>query len=75
MLWTRENPDAEDRTGVWRQVKVNVKAGSYRFIFSSFFNNGSELGDKAIDDILVQPGVCADLPGRLEYFITNDILH
>lgn len=64
MLWTRENPDALDRKGEWRRVNINVEPGSYIFIFGSFFNDGAELGDKAIDDILIEDGECTALPGN-----------
>lgn len=42
---------------------MNVAAGSYRFIFGSILRDESEQSDKAVDDILVEPGVCSDLPG------------
>lgn len=44
-------------------MKLNIAIGSYRFVFSSFFHDGSELGDKAIDDIVVEVGTCTALPG------------
>ncbi|XP_067928262.1 MAM and LDL-receptor class A domain-containing protein 1-like [Watersipora subatra] len=62
LLWTRENPDSVDRTGEWRQVLLDIEPGSYQFFFASFLNDESELGDKAIDDILVEEGTCTGLP-------------
>ena len=63
VLWTRETPDSTDQTGVWRQVKVNIPTGSYKFIFASFLNDESDRGDKAIDDVEISEGSCSDLPG------------
>lgn len=53
-----------DRTGEWRQILLDIEPGSYQFFFASFLNDESELGDKAIDDILVEEGTCTGLPGE-----------
>lgn len=67
VLWTRENPNAHDLQGLWSQVKVNIPAGSYRFIFGSMMRDETEQGDKAIDDIVISEGECSDTPGMLSH--------
>lgn len=69
VLWTREIPDTGDQTGRWRQVKVDVAPGSYKFSFASFYRSESDLADKAIDDILIEEGDCGSLPGRCQFRI------
>lgn len=69
LLWTRENPDAEDRKGGWGQVNINLGPGSYQFNFASFYSDSSDLGDKGLDDILVRAGACSAQPGDFHFLL------
>ena len=64
-LWTKENPDSVDQTGVWREVIVNVTTGSYVFSFASFYRDESQLAEKAIDDIRIETGACPAPTGEV----------